>query len=168
MKRTFKPVTRASERGAVAVEAAFVLGILATFLALPSIFLAIYFYTYTAAQKAIHDAALYLSTAPKMEMTTAGPDGDPAAMTVARKLIAKEMAGVLPDGVSLEPSIVCGYRQPPGNVVPKLCTLANNQAGSQTLFQLTVSMELSFVDPLTGSDSGLWILPYAPVRYVGN
>lgn len=168
MKRTWKAVKRPTERGAIAVEAAFVLGVLATFLALPSIFLAIYFYTYTAAQKAVHDAALYLSTAPKAEMTTAGPDGDPAALTLARKIITREMAGVIPGSVTLDPGFVCVYRQPSGSSALKPCTLASNLAGNQTLIQFAVSLELSYVDPLTGNDSGLWISPYAPVRYVGN
>jgi Flp pilus assembly protein TadG len=84
------------ERGAIAVEAAIVLPILLLIIGLPSIPLAFYCRQYSAEQKAVHDAALYLSTAPRTEMITAGPDGNPAALTVAKTLMAKEMAGLVP------------------------------------------------------------------------
>lgn len=164
MKRLFQAPRRQSQRGSVAVEAALVFTFLATFLTLPSVFWAFYFYTYSSAQKAIHDAGLYLSTAPKLEMAAAGPDGRPAALTVARTIIAREMAGLNPP----DPDVVCAYQQASGAIVSKSCSITNNQAYNQTLVQLTVSMDMSYVDPLTGSDSGMWISPYADVRYIGN
>ncbi|MGZ5199307.1 MAG: TadE/TadG family type IV pilus assembly protein [Telluria sp.] len=151
-------------RGAVAVEAAIVFAFLSSFLALPSVFLAFYFYKYSAAQKAVHDAALYLSTAPRMEMMTVGPEGQPAAVTLAKTIIAREMAGLAPDGNPIDPNILCGYKQGSGAVVPKPCTTTNNQ----TLAQVIVSIDMSYINPLTGSDSGWWISPYATVGYVGN
>ena len=163
MRRILPAGTRHSERGSVAVEAALMLPILILFLAFPSLFWAVYLYKYSVAQKAVHDAALYLSTAPKLEMTTAGPDGSPAALTLA-KIIAKEMRGAdAPD-----PGIVCTYQQASGIPVPKPCSLTNNQDYRQTLISLYVSLDMSYIDPLTGSDSGMRISPYANLPYVGN
>jgi Flp pilus assembly protein TadG len=164
MKQTLRAASRHYQRGSVAVEAAIVFTVLVLFATFPSIFWAFYFYKYSAAQKAVHDAALYLSTAPKLEMATAGPDGNPAALTLATKIIANELRGM----GSPDPSIVCTYRQTSGSIVPKQCTLANNQAYNQTLLQLSVSINMSYVDPLTGSDSGLWISPYTIMPYMGN
>lgn len=164
MRRTLNAVRRHSQRGSVAVEAAIMFAVLVLFATFPSIFWAVYFYKYSAAQKAVHDAALYLSTAPRLEMAMAGPDGSPAALTVAKKIIEREMGGLSHP----EPSIVCNYRLGSGTVVPKICSAANNQANNQTLAQLSVSIDMSYVDPFTGSDSGMWISPYAIMPYMGN
>jgi hypothetical protein len=74
------------------------------------------------------------------------------------------MAGLSPP----DPGIVCAYRQASGVVVPKPCSASNNQSYTQTLVQLTVSLDMSYKDPLTGADSGMWISPYADVLYLGN
>lgn len=164
MRQTFRAPKPHSQYGAIVVEAALVLTFLVLFVTFPTVFYANYFYNYSAAQKAVHDAALYLSTAPKLEMAAQGPDGDPAALTVARKIIAQEMAGLSPPSLD----VICGYRQASGAIVSKTCSSTNNQSSNQALAQLTVSMDMSYINPLTGSDSGLWISPYAVVPYVGN
>jgi Flp pilus assembly protein TadG len=167
MRRTLNATGRRYERGAIAIEAALVLPILLLFLGFPSIYLAFYYRQYSAAQKAVHDAALYLSTAPRIEMTTAGSDGDPAALSLAKTIIAKEMAGLVTDGTSMDPGFICLYRVA-GNPAMKPCTVTYNRDPSHTLIQLGVSVSLTYIDPLTGSDTGLLITPYAPVPYVGN
>jgi hypothetical protein len=164
MRPTLRAARRHFQRGSVAIEAAFVFIVLVLFATFPSIFWAFYFYKYSAAQKAVHDAVLYLSTAPRMEMVTVGPDGSPVALTLARKIIAKEMAGLSHP----EPSIVCNYRLVSGTVVPKICNTTNNQATTQTLAQLSVSIDMNYIDPLTGTDSGLLISPYVIMPYLGN
>ena len=167
MRRIINATGRRYERGAIAIEAAIVLPILLLILGLPSVFLAFYYRQYSAAQKALHDAALYLSTAPRTEMTTAGPDGAPAALTVAKTILAQEMAGLVPSGTSLNPDFICLYRVG-GNPAMRSCTVVNNQDTNQTLLQFGVSIRLNYVDPLTGSDTGIAIAPYAPVAYVGS
>ena len=164
MRRTLQLNRRHSQRGSIAVEAAFTLPILVTFILFPSLFWALYFYEYSAAQKAVHDAGLYLSTAPKLEMTTTGPDGNPAALTIAKKIITKEMAGMSPP----DPGIVCSYRQASGYAVAKPCTTTNNLDYKQTLTEIYVSLDISYVDPLTGNVSDQRISPYANVSYVGE
>lgn len=164
MKPKLQAPSPHSQRGVAAVEAALVLSFLVLFVTFPSVFWTMYFYKYSAAQKAVHDAALYLATAPKLEMTAAGPDGGPAALSVARKIIEQEMAGMSPPSLN----VICGYRQASGAIVSKPCSTTNNQAYTQTLGQFTVSMDMSYIDPMTGSDSTMWISPYAIVPYVGN
>jgi Flp pilus assembly protein TadG len=164
MKRTLLAGRRRAQRGAIAIEAAFVLPILIVFVLFPSLYWTYYFYQYSAAQKAVHDAGLYLSTASKVEMTTAGADGSPAALTIARKIIAREMAGMNPP----DPGIVCSYRQPSGFVVAKPCTTTSNQDYKQPLIGIYVSIDMSYVDPLTGNISDLKIFPYADVPYMGD
>jgi Flp pilus assembly protein TadG len=167
MRRTRKATGRRYERGAIAVETAIVLPILLLIIGLPSIYLAFYYRQYSAAQKALHDAVLYLSTAPRIEMITAGPDGNPAALTLANTIMAKELAGIVPSGTSLDPNFICVY-QVGGNPAMKLCTVAHNQDPTHKLIQLGVSIQVTYIDPLTGSDTGISIAPYAPVAYVGN
>ncbi|MDN4059027.1 pilus assembly protein [Massilia sp. YIM B02769] len=155
---------RRYQRGSVAVETAIVFSFLVLFATLPSIFWAFYFFKYSAAQKAVHHAAHYLATAPRAEMMGAGPGGEPFALEVARKIIASEMAGMDPPA----PDFGCHYRQAQGTVLPKTCTVTNNQLNTQALTQISVSITMGYVDPLTGEDSGLWISPFALVPYIGN
>ena len=164
MRRTLQLNRWHSQRGSIAVEAALTLPILVIFILFPSLFWALYFYEYSAAQKAVHDAGLYLSTAPKLEMTTTGPDGNPAALTLAKKIIAREMAGMsAPD-----PGIVCSYRQLSGYPVAKPCTTTNNQDYRQPLTGIYVSIDMNYIDPLTGYVSDIRISPYANVPYAGD
>jgi hypothetical protein len=162
MRRTLHAARRHAERGSVAVEAAIVLSLLVLFVTLPSVFYAVYFYTYSAAQKAVHDAALYLSTAPRLEMTTEGPDGEPVAMILAKKIFAAEMAGLKPPDLA----IACIYRQGTSGVIGKPCTAKNNQ--DYTLLHTDVSLDMPYLDPYTGNDIGMTIRPSAAMPYMGN
>jgi Flp pilus assembly protein TadG len=167
MRRLLKATRRQYERGSIAVEAALVLPILLLVIGLPSIYLAFYYRQYAAAEKAVHDAALYLSTAPRIEMITAGSDGNPAAMTLANTIIERELAGLIPSGTSLNLSITCLY-QVGTTPVMKLCTVASNQTASNRLSQLEVSISVPYFDPLTGGSTPLSTAPFALVSYVGN
>jgi Flp pilus assembly protein TadG len=168
MRPTFKASWRQHERGAIAIEAALVLPILLLFIGLPSILLAFYFRQYTAVQKAAHDAAMYLSTAPRSEMTTAGPDGNFAAVTLAKRIIAKELAGIVPDGVQTDPIISCMY-QVGRTTQMNGCTPQVFKVNTNTLFRLDVAVNVAFINPITGSEvESLYMSTVAPVRYLGN
>jgi Flp pilus assembly protein TadG len=165
MRRPYRATGPRRERGSIAVEAALALPVLLAFLALPTIVTAFYCRQYSAAEKAAHDAALYLSTAPRAEMTAAGPDGGPAALTVARTILAKEMAELVPRGTSLDPGITCVYRVASSpNMKP--CTVSNNLDPTHTLIQLGVSIRVPYVNPLTGVTKP--IASYVLVPYVGH
>jgi len=167
MRQTLK-AGRQYERGATAVEAAIVLPILLLFLGLPSILYAFYFRQYTAVQKAAHDAAIYLSTAPRLEMTTAGPDGNFAALTLAKKILAKELAGIVPDGTSVESLISCVYRVAAATKV-SFCTPQTYKLDANTLFRFDVAVGVPYVNPLTGRElSNMYMQTVVTVRYVGN
>jgi Flp pilus assembly protein TadG len=167
MRRTRESTGRQYEHGSVAIEMAIVLPLLVLFLTFPSVVLAFYFRQYSAAQKAVHDAALYLSTAPRVEVITSGPDGNFAALTLARKIVEKEVAGIVPDGVPVDPAIFCIYLVG-GSPMTKPCTVTYTKDVNHTLYQFDVSIGFTYINPLTGSDTGLLISPYAPARYVGN
>jgi len=159
---------RQCERGSVAVETAIVLPILLFVLGFPSILLAFYFRQYTAVQKASHDAAIYLSTAPRLEMTATGPDGNFAALTVAKKIIEKELAGVVPDGVSVAPYVSCMYRV--GNTTKiNACTSQIFRLETNTLFRLDVAINVPYINPLTGREvDALYMSSVATARYLGK
>lgn len=168
MRRTFKAGGRQYERGAIAIEAAFVLPILLLFIGLPSILLAFYFRQYTAVQKAARDAAIYLSTAPRSEMTTAGPDGNFAAVTLAKRIIAKELAGIAPDGVATDPLISCVYQVGKTTKVNN-CTPQIFKLDTSALHRFDVAVNLPFINPITGSEvDSMYMSTVATVRYVGN
>jgi Flp pilus assembly protein TadG len=168
MRRTRKATGRQYERGAIAVETALVLPILLLFLGLPSVLYAFYFRQYTAVQKAAHDAAIYLSTAPRAEMTTAGPDGNFAAVTLAKRIIARELAGIVPDGISVDPVVSCMYQV--GNTTQMNgCTPQIFKVSTNTLFRLDVAVNVPYINPLTGNEvESMYMSTVAPVRYLGN
>lgn len=168
MRPACNATRRHCERGAVAVETAIVLPILVLVLGLPSILLAFYFRQYTAVQKAAHDAAIYLSTAPRLELTATGPDGNFAALTVAKKIVEKELAGVVPDGVPVAPYTTCFYKV--GNVTKgNACTSQVFKLETNTLFRLDVAINVPFINPLTGREvDAMYMSSIATVRYLGK
>lgn len=158
---------RRHEHGAVAVEAAIVLPVLLLFLGLPSVFLAFYFLQYSAAEKAVHDAALYLATAPRIELTTSGGDGNAVAVGLARKIVEKELTGMIPVTVDATPAVFCIYLLG-GTPTTKPCTAALVKDVNHTLTQFDVSINYAYVNPLTGKETALLVSTYASTRYVGN
>lgn len=168
MTRARKTTGRQYQRGAIAVETALVIPILVLFLGLPSILCAFYYRQYTAVQKAAHDAALYLSMAPRLEMTATGSDGNFAALTVAKRIIEKELTGIIPAGTSVTPYISCMYKV--GNATQmNACTTQIFNLETNTLFRLDVAINVPFINPITGQEVSAWYMSIvAPVRYVGK
>lgn len=168
MRRTLKATGWQYERGAIAVETAIVLPILLLFFGLPSVFYASYFRQYTAVQKAAHDAAIYLSTAPRPETSTAGPDGNFAALTLAKRILAKELAGIIPDETSIAPVFTCYYRVGTATKA-NACMPAIANLPTNTLFKFDVAVNVPFINPLTGSAvDSMYMSPVVTVPYVGN
>jgi Flp pilus assembly protein TadG len=168
MRRTLKATGRQYERGAIAIEAAIVLPILLLFFGLPSILYAFYFRQYTAVQKAAHDAAIYLSTAPRLEMTTAGPDGNFAALTLAKRIVAKELAGIVRDPTSVDMVFTCYYRVA-ATTKGNSCTPQIFRLDTNTLFQFDVAVNVPYVNPATGKEvDSMYMSTVMSVRYLGN
>jgi Flp pilus assembly protein TadG len=92
------------ERGAVAVEAALVMAFILVPLLGCCLFLGRYFWYYTVAQKAAHDAALYMAVAPLNEVKSV------AASTLAQQIIAEETADISSDDTPVYGSGICGYK----------------------------------------------------------
>lgn len=167
MKRPFKSPRRRYEHGSIAIETAVVLPFLLFVIGFPLIVLAFYFRQYTAVQKAAHDAAVYLSTAPRLEMTTTGPDGNFAALTVAKRIVEKELAGVVPADTSVAPSIICIYKVA-ATTQGKPCTPAMIRIDTQTLLRFDVGVNVPYINPLTGQEmDSMYMSILASVRYVG-
>jgi Flp pilus assembly protein TadG len=168
MRRTLNATGGKYEGGSIAVETAIVLPIMLLFLALPSVLYACYIRQYTAVQKAAHDAAIYLSTAPRLEMTTAGPDGNFAALTLAKKIIAKEVAGIVPNGTPVDPVISCTYRVAATTKVNS-CTPQIFKLDTNTLSQFDVALNIPYVNPLTGKEvDAMYMSTVVSTRYLGN
>lgn len=168
MRRKPWATGRQYEEGAIAVETAIVLPILLLFFALPSIVFAFYFRQYSAAYKAAHDAAIYLSTAPTVEFTTPGQDGQFAAMTVAKNIVARELAGIVPSGVSVHPYFTCQYRV--GRTLKgRECTPLAFSSDTSPLVRFDVEISLPFINPLTGQRiASMSMAPIPSMPYTGN
>ncbi|THC39633.1 TadE family protein [Massilia sp. Mn16-1_5] len=104
------------QKGAAAVELALVLPILIVFFTAP-LFFAIFFWHYTAVQKAAQDGARYLSTVSEQEMRD--PTLALAAANTAREIIRGELADLIPDQNNITVVLHCGTA---ANGMINLCT----------------------------------------------
>jgi Flp pilus assembly protein TadG len=154
-RSAFRPRTR--ERGSAAIEAGVLLPILIIFLALP-IFYARCLWHYTAAQKAVQDAARYLASVPKAEMlSTTLAD---AAVSRAVEIATREVAELAPGGEMISPQAYCNGGARCGRTIP---------IGS---LPRTVTVEMGFfmADPIFNVETWGQISINASVtlNYVGN
>lgn len=146
------------QNGASAVELALILPILVAMMSAP-LFVAIFYWHYTAAQKAAYDAARYLSTISEAEMRR-GPLAV-AARDVATEIVKAEIAEL-------------GFRSEPAKI-NFICGQINacDGIGSQSLPQtVTVGVQLQLKDTVfnqidTG-EFGWSIAAAATVRYTGK
>lgn len=124
MKLTM-PGTRRRQRGAAAVEAAFVLPILILFL-IPLVFWAQYMWNYTVVHRAAQDAARFLSTVPRTEMNSKILAG--RVKDVAEEIIRRELSDLAPEDELSEPDVFCDQ----------------NSCGFQAGVPNTVTVEIAF------------------------
>lgn len=103
------------ERGIAAVEFAVILPVMTALLAF-SLFFGRVFWHYTAAQKAAHDAARYLSSVPMLDMRT--PTRAANVVQVARAIAEAETEGLNPGPYPPVITVLCdgltcaGFAQP--------------------------------------------------------
>lgn len=147
------------ERGAVAVEMAIILPLLALILAL-SLFFARVFWYYSMAHKAAHDAVRFLSTATQVEMRTAGASGgETAVATVARYIASTETASLVPRMEWRTIDVQCDFATCGGTVPSTVRVLVKMQ------------MKDSIFDKYTAilyGDDGLLLQADVTMRYAGT
>lgn len=157
MKPSRRFATKNLQGGAVAVEAA----ICMTFILLPLLALIFvfgsFFWYYTAVQKSVHDAALYMSGAPLAEIKSR------AAEELARDIQSQETADFL-SSTAMESSIECGYAiGKSAFVLYSRCNTTNVPVSVQAMTSLTVPQPFFF----TASDS-INIIVFSQMPYVGR
>lgn len=103
MKRPAYSWPARRQRGVAAIEMAFMLPVMIAMLAAPLLFGRV-FYNYEVTQRAAHDAAVYLSTVPLIEMKTPAQMSNEAALAAA--IVAEETATLNP-GSPLLVSVQC-------------------------------------------------------------
>ena len=142
MKPALAFASRQSQQGAVAVEAAICMVFILVPLLLFMIVFGKFFWYYTAAQKAIHDATLYMATAPLAEVRGR------TAEVLAMHIITQETADF--DGATMsQPSIDCGYRTGTSIRFRPCLSGTNTPVSVQATISLTITHP--FVLPLTGT-----------------
>ena len=124
----------ASESGSVSVEAAIVIALILLPLLAATLFLGRYFWYYKVAQKAAHDAALYMASAPLSEVKGTG------AIGLATYIMDRELSDVDPT-TTAQSSVVCGYRVPANssNILWIGCTSTSTPARVQGVSRSEIS-----------------------------
>jgi Flp pilus assembly protein TadG len=105
----------ARQRGIAAVELAIILPILVALLAVPFYFGRV-FWHYTVAEKAAHDAALYLSSVPLTEMKSQSRIA--AVVNVAQQIYDQEIAELNPGEFAPTPTFQCNTMTCAGITIP--------------------------------------------------
>ena len=160
MKPALAFASRQSQQGAVAVEAAICMVFILVPLLLFMIVFGKFFWYYTAAQKAIHDATLYMATAPLAEVRAR------SAEVLAMHIVTQETAD-FDRATTTEPSIECGYRVG-SSIRFRDCLSSGTPVSVQATINLIVPHP--FLIPLRGStlSDNINILIVSEMPYVGR
>jgi hypothetical protein len=150
--------SRSRNAGAAAVELAILLPILFVFLTIP-LFFGRYFWHYSVANKAAHDAARYLSTISVREMRSATLSA--AAGQVALDIASEEIADLHPGSGAPTIQVYCGPS--------KQCIGVGSSSIPLTVI---VKIDLDMVDDIFGAvNTGFYgwrITAQAELPYVGR
>jgi hypothetical protein len=165
MKTPLRRAARRFEDGSVAIEAAVSISFILLPLLALCFFFGRYFWYYTVAQKAVHDAALYMSRAPLIEIKAAG---SPAA-ALASSIIVAETAD-LGAIAAVTPTTICEYQSSP-TATPSWFTCSGQYAPRRVKTGVALSVTDPFFLPVTwfitkGED--LPILVEATIPYAGR
>jgi len=96
MRQTKVRIGGRAEKGSIAVETIFCLPILILFLVVPLFFARVFWY-YSVAQKAAHDGARFLASAPQFEiMPPAGGGARLPVATLAEAIALEELSDIRP------------------------------------------------------------------------
>jgi Flp pilus assembly protein TadG len=167
MKTLCYPTRARRQDGSVAVEAALIISLILVPMVAFILLFGRYFWYYSIAQKAAHDATMYLANAPIGDIRSY------AAKTLADNIMNAELADMdRPTRATLGPTVECLYRIPAN--APFLSSFNCNTINS-ALVQVRVSISITVHDPflsrltnaLIGQD-GLPIMTQTTMRYVGR
>lgn len=151
----FKATSR--QRGIAALEFAIILPFIMILLAFPLLF-GRAFYCYAVAREAARDAAVYLSTVPKLSLSNSARTSSEVA--VANSIVAMELAGLNPGPSAPSVTILCDGLSCDGFSIPSTIRVAIRINLIDEIFQ-------SFTSSITG-DNGLLLTADITMRYVGN
>jgi hypothetical protein len=156
------------QRGAAAVELALLIPVLLVLLTAP-LLLAWYFWHYTVAQKAAHDAALFLSRASLLEMRTLGPNGQVPSTLIARSIADQELAQLGLGTNVPAPSVECEYAGVP-NTSFRDCSGVETPVGVKVsiVIPLTAPILPDLIGLYAGEGDGLLVKADIRMTYVGN
>lgn len=146
------------QRGVAAVELALILPILIMLLAVP-FFLGRVFMHYAVAQKAAHDAALYLSSVPITEMKSQGRIG--AVLDVAKQIYDLETAELNPGPYPPTPGFMCNNIPCAGLSVPDTVTVSVQMRVLDNFMPL-------FTTNYKDEEGGIVLLASVTLPYVGK
>jgi Flp pilus assembly protein TadG len=167
MRYLVRPGRSQRQDGAVAVEAALIISLVLVPLMAFVLFFGRYFWYYTMAQKAVHDATLFMATAPLVDIRSNAASG------LAASVIVSEIGDM--DNRALSTRVTtteCWFRIPANApfLSPFGCAI---NAATPVLVRTTLSVEVTdpFLTGLTESLLGgepLYITAQSSVRYVGR
>ena len=166
MRYLSRPFSWQGQNGSVAVEAALVISLILVPLIAFILLFGRYFWYYTMAQKAVHDATLFMASASLADIRSN------AAKGLAENIINWELADMDDSTLAtVGPTSECWYRFPAN--APYLTPLSCASTMVPVLVRTSVLMTVSdpFLPKLTESllgGEGLPIVAQSTVRYVGR
>lgn len=164
MKYLSRRVISRNQKGSVAIEAALTISLILVPLLFFVLLFGRYFWYYTVAQKAAHDASLYFATAPVADITSNN------AREIARKIMDDGLADIDPTTRSTGGfDMFCLFPTPyPGIVSPGFCSDGRPAAVKA---HITMTVSDPFLSPITESvvgHEGLPIKAGVTLPYVGR
>lgn len=160
MNRIRDLACRRKQDGAAAVESAFILIIMLTLLTVPLLFGRVFLH-YSMAQRAAHDAARLLATAPQRDILWYKLDGgEVGSAALARAIARHELSEALTGRARPSVDVFCDGETCTGDVLPS---------------KIQVIVKMSIVDMLFGGltstytgDSGIQVRADVTMTYAGK
>lgn len=163
MKPYFRPLTRQSQKGSVAVEAAVCIAFILTPLLFFIFSFGRFFWHYTVVQKALHDATLYMAKAPLGEVRNG------AAEQLAVNFIMDRETADLDSGTTLTRWTQCGFRQNSTSVSSLGFGPCNTQ--NLAIFAVRTNAVMTVPNPFyfgSNQSGGISFFLISTMRHAGN
>ena len=164
MKKICSPNALERQRGSAAVEAAIIIPLILIPLLAFILLLGRYFWYYTVAQKAVHDAVLSLATASPADIRSNAASG------LALQIIRAETADLDATTTStLGFTTECWFRVPANSTFVSSYPCSTNASLAMVRTNLSMTVSDPFLPGITGlGTGGLTIMSGVTMRYVGR